>query len=142
MSHYLDVLQNLAVFLERYTSHVQRLAGYRNLLAALLIAHERNDQHVLAVLDIDGEVSLLVGHGSGNEFCRLTANGRGLLDADVREVHRLLRAEINHSTGYLYAEGDISNQQETKYVPQLLYIHLFRAPLSCGRTRLRVCPYF
>ena len=68
LSHDLDVLQNPAVFLERYTSHVQRLAGYRNLLAALLIAHERNDQHVLAVLDLDGEVSLLVGHGSGDEF--------------------------------------------------------------------------
>ena len=68
LSYDLDILQNLAVFLERYTSHVQRLAGYRNLLAALLIAHERNNQHVFAVLDFDGEVSLLVGHGSRDEF--------------------------------------------------------------------------
>ena len=109
MRYHFHILQRLRIFFERNSTYVEWFSCYRDLFALLAISHERDDQRILAVLDVDREVSICIRDCTCNEVLALH-------NADVRKVNRFLCPEINRLTRYFCgkkADGEHQKDRNT-----------------------------
>ena len=108
LSDYFHFVQRLSVFFELDTAEVDLFAGHCDLATLLTVTHERDDDRVRAVGYVDTETTRLIGNRSGDQTLALH-------HADVREVNRFLRAEVNHFTGHLCRKRAERKDQKRNY---------------------------
>ena len=93
LSDHLHVLQHLRVLTQRNTTDVHRLTGNHQLFLLLRITHERHHQRVVAVLELECELTRLIRDRTRDQIITLH-------HAYIREINRLLRAEVHDLTCY------------------------------------------